>query len=91
MGYEKDQYIQGMLQRENHRCEILAENVWNLPWSLCAKVQRGISVNDEKRELQVTVINKGGTAEFFGPLWGWKILAFFIPYKQRKGEKNYET
>ena len=34
-----------------------------------------------KRIVDESMINKGGTAEFFGPLWGWKCLAFFIPYK----------
>lgn len=29
-------------------CEILARNVWNLPWSLCVKTQRDTSVNGEK-------------------------------------------
>ena len=29
-------------------CEILARNVWNLPWSPCVKMQRDASVNGEK-------------------------------------------
>ena len=30
--------------------EILAGNVWNLPWSRCVKTQRDISVNGEKED-----------------------------------------
>ena len=72
------------------RCETLAGNVSNLPWSLCVKVQRRAGVNGVKENCRSSMINKGGTAEIFGPLWGWKALAVFCSLKMRKGEKNYE-
>ena len=43
------------------------------------KMQRRAGVNGVKENYRYSVIKKGGTAEFFGPLWGWKGLAFFIP------------
>ena len=63
----------------------------NLPWSLCVKMQRRTGVNGVKENRTVCMIKKGGTAEYFGPLWGWKSSAFFIQQNIRKGEQRYET
>ena len=31
-----------------------------------------------KRIVDISMINKGGTAEYFGPLWGWKTWRFLF-------------
>ena len=55
------------------------------------KMQRRTGVNGVKENRTVCMIKKGGTAEYFGPLWGWKSSAFFIQQNIRKGEQRYET
>ena len=42
-------------------------------------MQRGTSVNGVRENCRVSMINKGGTAEIFGPLWDEKSWWFFVP------------